>query len=177
LNAATGELVWKWNNGSGNRMYSPAACYPVATGGKIFIVAPDRYMTVFDAETGKVIWRKRDPKNKVRESMGLSVDSSLVYAKTMEGELIGISTSQPDMQITWESHPGLNYEIAPTAIVEYRDIIYVPSNSGVVVAVNCDGSIMWKHKISNALITNVTPVSKNKVIVTTMDGKIDCLKF
>jgi len=177
LDAETGELVWKWNNGSGNRMYSPAACYPVATNGKIFIVAPDRYMTVFNAENGNVIWRKSDPKERVRESMGLSADSSLVYAKTMEGELIGISTSQPDMQITWEAHPGLNYEIAPTAIVEYKDVIYVPSNSGMIVAVNRDGSILWKHKISNALITNVTPVSKDKVIVTTMDGKIDCLKF
>jgi outer membrane protein assembly factor BamB/predicted MPP superfamily phosphohydrolase len=56
LNAETGALAWKWNNGSANRMFSPAACYPVASDGKIFIVAPDGYMTVFDAETGKVIW-------------------------------------------------------------------------------------------------------------------------
>ena len=177
LNAESGAVVWKWNNGSANRMFSPAACYPVATDGKIFIVAPDRYMTVLDAENGNVRWRKNDPKNRVRESIGLSVDSSLVYAKTMEGELIGISTSLPDLQITWKSNTGLNYEIAPTAIVEYQNIIYVPSNSGLVIAVNRDGSILWKHKISNSLITNITPVSKNKVIATTMDGKVSCLKF
>lgn len=177
LNAESGKLVWKWNNGSSNRMYSPAACYPVATAGKIFIVAPDRYMTVLDAENGKVIWRKSDPKERVRESMGLSADSSLVYAKTMEGKLIGVSTSLPDMQITWEAYPGLNYEIAPTAIVEYENIIYVPSNSGVVVAVNRDGSILWKHKISNCLITCIVPVAENKVIATTMDGKVTCLQF
>jgi outer membrane protein assembly factor BamB len=177
LNAKTGALVWKWNNGSSNRMFSPAACYPVATGGKIFIVAPDRYMTVLDAETGNEVWRKNDSKKHVRESMGLSADSSLVYAKTMEGELIGVSTSLPDMQIIWNAYPGLNYEIAPTAIVEHENIIYVPSNSGMVVAVNRDGSILWKHKISNALVTNITPVSKNKVIATTMDGKVTCLEF
>src|SRR5690606_8931478 len=45
LDASTGKLIWKWNNGSSNRMFSPAACYPVATDGRIFIVAPDRYMT------------------------------------------------------------------------------------------------------------------------------------
>src|SRR5690242_8952429 len=177
LDAASGKLVWKWNNGSPNKMYSPAACFPVATKGKVFIVAPDRYMTVFDANTGKVIWRKRDPKYRVRESMGLSKDSSLVYAKTMEGELIGVSTSLPDMQITWKVDPGLNYEIAPTAIVQHKDIIYVPSNSGIVVAVKRDGSILWKHKISNCLITNIKPVSDHKVIATTMDGKVTCLKF
>jgi len=177
LNAKTGDLVWKWNNGSGNRMYSPAACYPVATDGKIFIVAPDRYMTVFNAENGNVVWRKSDPKERVRESMGLSADSSLVYAKTMEGKLIGVSTSLPDMQITWHSDVGLNYEIAPTAIVEYKNIIYVPSNSGLIVAVNRDGSVLWKHKISNCLITCIVPVSQNKVIATTMDGKVTCLQF
>jgi outer membrane protein assembly factor BamB/predicted MPP superfamily phosphohydrolase len=178
LNAETGKLAWKWNNGSANRMFSPAACYPVATGGKIFIVAPDRYMTVFNAQTGDVIWRKKDENNRVRESMGLSKDSALVYAKTMQGELIGISTSQPDMKIIWKSNTQLNYEIAPTAIVEFQNIIYVPSNSGVVTAVNRnDGSILWKHKISNALITNITPVAKNKIIVTTMDGKVTCLEY
>jgi outer membrane protein assembly factor BamB/predicted MPP superfamily phosphohydrolase len=177
LNAETGALVWKWNNGSSNRMYSPAACYPVATDGKIFIVAPDRYMTVLDAENGNVIWRKRNPDERVRESMGLSADSSLVYAKTMEGKLIGVSTSLPDMQITWHSDIGLNYEIAPTAIVEYKNIIYVPSNSGMVIAVNRDGTVLWKHKISNCLITCIVPVSKNKVIATTMDGKVAVLKF
>jgi outer membrane protein assembly factor BamB/predicted MPP superfamily phosphohydrolase len=178
LNAETGALVWKWNNGSSNRMFSPAACYPVATDGKIFIVAPDRYITVFDAETGNVIWRKNDPDHKVRESMGLSDDSTLVYAKTMQGELIGVSTSEPDMKITWQSNTQLNYEIAPTAIIEFQDIVYVPSNSGIVIAVNrSDGSILWKHKISNALVTNITPVSKNKIIVTTMDGKVTCLEY
>jgi outer membrane protein assembly factor BamB/predicted MPP superfamily phosphohydrolase len=178
LNADTGELVWKWNNGSSNRMFSPAACYPVATNGKVFIVAPDRYMTVFDAETGEVAWRKNDPKDRVRESMGLSADSSLVYAKTMEGDVIGVSTSEPDMKIIWKSNTGLNYEIAPTAVVEFENIVYVPSNSGVVVAVDRrGGNVLWKHKISNSLITNITPVSKNKVIATTMDGKVVCLGF
>ena len=55
LDLLTGTLIWKWNNGSGNRMYSPAACFPVATHNRIFIVAPDRYMTALDAGTRSVI--------------------------------------------------------------------------------------------------------------------------
>ena len=177
LDASTGALVWKWNNGSANRMYSPAACYPVATINRIFIVAPDRYMTVFDSETGNVIWRKNDNDNRVRESMALSADSELVYAKTMQGEVIGVSTLADSMQTVWKANTNLNYEIAPTAMVESGNIIYVPSNSGLVIAVNRDSSILWEHKISNALITNITPVSKNKIIVTTMDGKVSCLSY
>ena len=49
---------------------------------------------------------------------------------------------------------------------------------GLVVAVNrADGAILWKHKISNALITSITPVAKNKIIVTTMDGKVTLLSY
>ena len=142
------------------------------------MVAPDRFMTVLDAETGKEIWRKNDPQYRVRESMGLSKDSALIYAKTMDGFVIGVSTRANDMDVQWRSETGLNYEIAPTAIVEIDDVVYVPSNSGLVVAVNRkDGSIIWKHKISNTLITNITPISKNKIIVTTMDGKVTCLVY
>lgn len=176
LNAEDGTLVWKWNNGSANRMYSPAACYPVAANNRVFIVAPDRYATCFDAETGNVIWRKQDPLNRVRESMGLSEDSSLVYAKTMEGGLIGFSTKADSMQIDFKSSTDLGYEIAPTAIVADNGLVYVPSDDGTVVAVNKDGSVLWKHKISNALITNITAVSGDRIIVTTMDGKVVCLQ-
>jgi outer membrane protein assembly factor BamB/predicted MPP superfamily phosphohydrolase len=178
LDAATGKPVWKWNNGSANRMFSPAACYPVATAGRLFIVAPDRYMTVFDTETGRVIWRKQDPANRVRESLGMSKDSSLVYAKTMDGDVIGISTRTDTMQITWRAKAGLGYEIAPTAIAEYSGVVYIPSDDGIVTAAaRADGKILWKHKVSNALITHILPVSATEIIVTTMDGKVTCLNF
>ncbi|MEO6915543.1 MAG: PQQ-binding-like beta-propeller repeat protein, partial [Chitinophagaceae bacterium] len=177
LDANTGSLAWKWNNGSSNRMFSPAACYPVAAHGRVFIVAPDRFMTVFDAATGAVIWRKQDPLNRVRESMGLSRDSSLVYAKTMEGDLIGVSTTADSMQIPWRSNTTLNYEIGPTAITTFGDIVYVPSHSGVIVAVDRrDGKVLWKHKISNALISNVKPIGGGRVVVVSMDGKIVMLQ-
>ena len=81
------------------------------------------------------------------------------------------------MEVIWRSDTELNYEIAPTAIVEHEGIVYVPSNSGVVAAVNRDnGSVLWKHKISNALVTGITPLGKNRIVVTTMDGKVTCLE-
>ena len=178
LNANSGKLVWRWNNGSANRMFSPAACYPVATKNKIFIVAPDRYMTALDAENGNVIWRKQDTVNRVRESMGLSSDSSLVYAKTMDGFVIGVSTTASEMQIAWRSATGLGYELAPTAIVENQSLVFIPSDKGIVTAVNrINGEVLWKHKISNSLVTNILPVSNREVVVTTMDGKISLLRF
>ena len=178
LDISNGNLVWKWNNGSNNRMYSPAACFPVATNNRVFIVAPDRYMTAFDANNGTVMWRKQMPDLRVRESMGLSLDSSVVFVKTMEGNVYGISTSADSMQPVWKSEVALGYEICPTAIVERNNIVFVPTQSGVTVALErVTGKVLWKHKTSNGLITNLLPVGNNQIVVTTMDGKISLLKF
>ena len=178
LDITNGNMVWKWNNGSSNRMFSPAACFPVATNNRIFIVAPDRYMTALDATTGNVIWRKQNPNLRVRESMGLSTDSTVVFVKTMEGNVYGISTTANEMQPIWESDVSLGYEICPTAIVEKNNIVFVPTQSGVAVALDRkSGKVLWKHKISNGLVTNLLPINNNQLLVTTMDGKISLLEY
>lgn len=176
LDVATGKLVWKWNNGSGNRMLSPAACYPVAANGRVFIVAPDQYMTSFDALTGKIIWREKMKGKRVRESMGLSADSTLVYVKTMDGQLLGISPKADTMQIAWQSSLQLPYELSPSAIVESKGNVYVPTHSGIIFTVDRKGGdIKWKYKISNCLVNSALPVGDN-VYVSTMDGKVCCLR-
>ena len=178
LDLSSGNLMWKWNNESGNRMFSPAACFPAATKNKVFIVAPDRFMTAFDAITGKVIWRKQVPDLRVRESMGLSADSAVIFVKTMEGNVYGISTSADSMQAVWKSEVSLGYEICPTAIVEKNNIVFVPTQSGATVALDrVSGKVLWKHKNSNGLITNLLPISEDQILITTMDGKISLLKF
>jgi outer membrane protein assembly factor BamB len=178
LDLNNGNLIWKWNNGSGNRMFSPAACFPVAAFNRIFIVAPDRFMTAFEANTGNIIWRKQMPDIRVRESMGLSADSTLVFVKSMEGNVYGISTTADDMTPAWKAKAMLGYEICPTAIVENNKIVFIPTQSGVTVALDRDsGKVLWKHKISNGLVTNLLPVSKKQLLVTTMDGRISLLEF
>jgi outer membrane protein assembly factor BamB/predicted MPP superfamily phosphohydrolase len=178
LDINNGKLLWKWNNGSNNRMYSPAACFPVAANDRVFIVAPDRYMTSFDANAGNVVWRRQMSNLRVRESMGLSSDSSLVFVKTMEGNVFGISTVADTMHPAWKSEVSLGYEICPTAIVEKNNIVFVPTQSGVTVTLDrSTGKVLWKHKTSNGLITNLLPIGNNQILVTTMDGKISLLSF
>ena len=159
-------------------MFSPAACYPVGANGRIFIVAPDRYMTSLNAKTGEVIWREQMKGVRVRESMGLSKDSSLVYVKTMDGQLYGVSAVVDSMHIDWKSDLQLPYELSPSAIVESANSIYVPSHSGLASAVDrITGNVIWKYKISNSLLNAVLPIDKNNVIVSSMDGTISCLRY
>jgi outer membrane protein assembly factor BamB len=177
LDKTNGRLVWKWNNGSTNRMYSPAACWPVAAGGRLFIVAPDQVMTAFDAATGSVVWRSRAPKLRVRESMGLSADSLLVYVKTMDGAVIGVSTRADSLQIGWRSPVELGYELAPTVLIEYAGVVLVPTHSGTVWALGRkNGELLWKYKASNCMVNGVLPIGGGEFVISTMDGKLTCVK-
>lgn len=177
LDINTGKLVWEWNNGHVNRMFSAAACYPVVANNSVFIVAPDRFMTALDLKTGKVIWREKKDDIRVRESMGLSTNKKMVYAKTMDGELIGVSVVADSMDIIWKSSLRLPYELTPSAIYSDRGVVFVPSSSGLLSAVDASsGVVLWQYKISNGMI-NPPLVLKNKVIASTMDGKIVALTY
>lgn len=176
LDKLSGRLVWKWNNAHPNRMFSPAACWPVAAGGRLFIVAPDNVMTAFDSFSGAVLWRSRAPKLRVRESMGLSADSSLVYVKTMDGVVIGVSTTAAALQIDWRSPVELGYELAPTALLEHDRAVLVPTHSGTVWALaRKDGQLLWKYKASNCMVNGVLPVGDKGFVISTMDGKLTAI--
>lgn len=178
LDPATGQCLWHWSQGYSNRMYSPAVCQPVATGGRIFLVAPDRAMTCLDASSGQVIWRAKRAGIRVRESMGLSGDSSLVYVKTMEGDVYGISTMADSMKLAWHSPVRLGYEICPSPITESGGIVYVPTQSGKVVALSRQtGEVLWQHKISNCLVNSILPRPHQRIIVSTMDGTLTELRI
>ncbi|GAA0564929.1 outer membrane protein assembly factor BamB family protein [Chitinophaga japonensis] len=178
LDAATGRRIWTWNNGASNRMFSPAACWPVATGNTLYIVAPDRYMTALDALTGRELWRNRDTANWVRESMGLSEDSARVYAKTMQGAVIACNTHADVQEMAWKSPVELGYEICPSPINEHNGTVYVPTQSGVVYALSAkDGALQWRHKFSNCLVNTVQPVNAHTLIASSADGKLVCMEI
>ncbi len=176
LNKSDGKLLWKREKYS-NRMLSPAAVWPVASNGKIFLVAPDRHMTALDENTGREIWDSG--KYSCRESIGISTDGKIVYIKNMsEGNIDAFYSTTEDQKLVWECKADLGYEIAPSPIVESGEFVFIPTTSGIVVAVDRKTHlVVWKHKISNALINSVLPIGKHKIIVSAMDGRVECLSF
>ncbi len=178
LNQQTGKLVWSWSNGQSNRMLSAAACYPVVLHDKLYVVAPDRYMTCLNAKTGAVVWRNKMDNVRVRESMGTSRDGRYVYVKTMDGNLLGVSTGAEEMSIEWKSTLQLPYELNPTAIETVGSQVLVPSHSGLLSGVDAaSGQLLWQYKLSNAMINPMYILKGKHVVVSSMDGNIVKLKL
>lgn len=134
LDRASGHLKWQWNNGKKNNMLGPGNVVPVVTSERVYIVAPDRYMTALDRRTGRQLWR--DHSHKYRESLGRSADGTRVYAKTMDGELVAVDATVPDFKELWTLDLGLGYEHAPCIVAEQNGRVYAGSRRGIVTVVD-----------------------------------------
>ena len=178
LSRRDGSLVWKWNNG-GSRMLSAAANFPVIGSGRIFITTPERATRALDKETGREIWMSKETNG--RESQGISADGRTLYVKTMlTNELIGVDTAADTCRIVWRCKlpNDQDMDLAPGPIESSDDAILVPSSIGKVYAVSPDGSrVIWAKKLSNTVINHIVPIGRDKVIASTMDGKIVCIEY
>jgi outer membrane protein assembly factor BamB/predicted phosphodiesterase len=171
LDRATGTLRWKWSNEKSTRNLSPAACTPVAAAGKVFIVAPDRFMTALDIGTGHAVWRTNA--HEVRETIGLSADTMTVYVRTMNDSLIALSTTASEPRVLWSLDCKYGYDFAPSMPLEKDGSVFFGTKNGLVYCVNAQThAVTWIHKVGNTVINTVKPLSSTDVIVTSMDGSV-----
>jgi outer membrane protein assembly factor BamB len=172
LNAKTGRLEWSWNNGIKQNLFSPGNCVPAVTKDKVFIVAPDRFMTAFDRRSGKVLWHEHNS-NTVRESQGLSEDGKLVYAKTMDGTVIAVGTDSAKYDLKWVVDAGLGYEHAPCIILEKDGVVYVGSRQGLMVAIDpATKKVLFTYRLGTSEFNGWAVDEKGDVYTSLIEGKI-----
>ena len=135
LDRKTGRLRWQWDNGRPGNLYSPGNVVPVVTADKVVIVAPDRVTTAIDRRTGRQIWREKND-NKVRESLGVGSGGRVAYAKTMDGELVAMTTEGDTYRMLWKADAGFGYEHAPCIVLEHRGYVLLGSRRGMLAVFN-----------------------------------------
>lgn len=176
LDKADGKELWKWTGGLTRMHFSPAAVWPVASDGKVFITDPQRAMTAIDLKTGNTVWRTFQ--SMVRETIGLSEDGERIYSKTMNDSIVCYSAKGDQPHELWASNVGFGYEHAPSMQVEKEGIVFGSTKEGLIFALEAKtGKILWKHKIGNSLISTVVPLGNNRVLFTATGGETGLLKF
>lgn len=150
----TGRLNWVWNNGSPANLLGPGNVVPVVTADRVYIVAPDRYMTAIDRRTGATLWR--DNSVRYRESMGGSADDSRVYAKTMDGALVAVDATSDTFKMLWSVDLGLGYDHAPCVVLEHDGVVYAGSRRGIVCAVDAlSHTLLWSCRIGSSEVNGL----------------------
>ena len=176
LEKATGKEVWKWTGGLTRMHFSPAAVWPVASNGKVFIADPQRAMTAVNLQNGETVWRTF--RSQVRETIGLSEDGERVYSKTMNDSIVCYSTLTDTPEQVWASNVGFGYEHAPSMPLEKDGVVYGSTKEGLLFALEAKtGKIIWKHKIGNSLINTVLPLNGREVLFTATSGEVGIIKW
>lgn len=171
LDTRTGTERWRWNNGNAVRLYSPGNCSPAVIGDKVFIVAPDRYMTAIDRATGKTLWRVKD--RTVRESLGVSADSTTVYARTMDGELIAVDAAADKYTLKWVTDLTFGYEHTPCIVLESDGTVYAASRRGAVAAVDAaSGELLWVRRIGRSAVNGFERDTDGTVYLSMIEGTV-----
>jgi len=171
LDQATGEPVWIWQGERTNPLYSPAACWPVGADGKIFIAAPDRYLTAIDARNGKTLWRNNQWK--FRETVGLSADGKLVFGRSMTDSVVAFESGRSFPSVYWAADFRYGYDIAPSMPVEKDGTLFWGTKNGMIYAADAStGELLWKNKYQNTLILTVAPLDDRRVLFSNIDGDV-----
>ena len=175
LDAETETLRWKWQSDRPATGLSPAACWPVASNGKAFIVAPDRMMTAIDLATGTTVWRTGQWQ--VRETIGISEDGARVYVRTMRDSILAISAIAAQPEAVWVQNVGFGYDINSAAIVEKEGVVFYGTKNGLLIALASEtGDVLWQHKTGVALLNTVTPLDQKTVLASDLDGRVRLIR-
>lgn len=186
LNLSDGSLAWKWSNGHPSDKYSPAAVWPVASGNRIFIVAPDRVMTCLSADNGMVVYRTAE--HKVRESIGLSTDKKTVYSRCMWDTIVAMDARSKEPVTVWKTDAQYGYDHNPSMMIERGGVIIFGTKNGLLHGVAAKpmrwrgkrvpaGTVLWRHKIGNSVINTICPVSSTECYITSTDGTVAHIKI
>jgi outer membrane protein assembly factor BamB/predicted MPP superfamily phosphohydrolase len=176
LSRQSGKVLWTWKGERAGRLYSPAACWPVVAHGKAFIVAPDRMMTAFDVQTGKVLWRTGA--HQVRESIGISSNGDHVYVRLMRDSLVAFDSRSPEPRVAWATDLGFGYDINAAMPVERDGVVYYGTKNGTIFAVrDNDGTLLWQHRISAVPVNTITSLDHGHLLATTFDGDVVLLSW
>ncbi|TCN68553.1 outer membrane protein assembly factor BamB family protein [Acetobacteroides hydrogenigenes] len=171
LDKMSGRLLWSWNNGKKADLLSPGNVEIVANEKAVFLVAPDRFMTALDANSGKQLWRSKE--YMVRESMGVSADGNVIYAKTMDGMLIAVEPNAEKFNLLWKVDTGIGYEHNPCPIVEHKGIVYMGSRKGEIVAVDAiTHKLLWVEKVGYSSVNGFTVDSKGEIWASLIEGSV-----
>jgi len=176
LDKHVGKELWKWTGGLTRMHFSPAAVWPVAANGKVFITDPQRAMTAIDIKTGETIWRTFQ--STVRETIGISEDKERIYSKTMNDSIVCYAAKGNQPVQIWASDVGFGYEHAPSMPVERDGVVFGSTKNGLIFALDAwTGNVLWKHKVGNSLINTVVPLSKTSVLFTATGGEVGMLEL
>jgi outer membrane protein assembly factor BamB len=91
---------------------------------------------------------------------------------------VAYATSREKQSTAWRMNCGFGYEHVPSMMIEKNGQVFFGTKNGVVYSIDpVKQELSWAHKIDNSMVNTVNVMDKNRLIVSTMDGKIVLLEI
>lgn len=200
LERSTGKLQWRWTK-SESMLTTPGACSPVKSGGRVFIVCPDRRTYCVDAKKGTLLFFV----DAGRESMAMSADAGTIFVKSMFGKAVAFPAQIPLSEVNgtlpsdspsadyaapaapmmefnkaiWYVDSSIGYDTGSSALTACGNLVLIPTERGCIYALDSNtGSLRWIHKVGEGLVNRVCAWEADghiHMLASSMDGKMELL--
>ncbi len=164
LDAATGALKWKF------RTYGKILCDPTVFENTIIIGSYDRNFYCLDAGTGQLVWKLTAEKEVVNAG-GFAVLHGHVYMFAFDNIVRKVDARTG--AVIWKKRIGQYGFTCGTVI--HEDMLLVPSEDGILFAMDLDGNVLWKFSTTKPLGTPA--VYNGKIYFTCEDFNFYCISM
>ena len=95
----------------------------------------------------------------------------------MNDTILALPASEKLEEPLWVTDCGFGYDISSSQIVEKDGAIFYATKNGMIYSLDSEsGKILWQHKITNGFVNTITPISKDEIITTDFDGRVNLIK-
>lgn len=171
----SGALKWKADsNGLRHRGAS------VAVRGELLYLISDQSFFILEANTGRVVVRKKLPFGVDATSTPLLTDKEIIFGSAKEG-LVALDSETLEVKWKFATKAALvytsPYSRMPAATIETSPVlvgntVYVGASDGTLYGINStDGALVWKHATGAPIFGSVA-VSGNALVAVDFGGNV-----
>lgn len=174
LDQKSGALLWKTDvKGKSSTFYSVRNNRPVYANGNIIFIHPNKVSSIKTSD-GSYNWTLNPQDLKIWDGFGISKDKKSLYLRNDKGGMTVYDiTGEKPVQRYIASLEEDTKDLCAADIVDDGNTIYFTTSTGIVgAALPKDGSIVWRHKITNSMINSPVVISKSSVVVTGVEGDV-----
>lgn len=174
LDQKSGALVWKTDvKGTRSTFYSARNNRPAYANGNILFVHPNKVSSI-KVSDGTYNWTLNPQELKIWDGFGLSADRKTLYVRHDKGGMVAYDiTGEKPVERYVAGLEETVKDLCAAEIVDDGQTVYFTTATGIVgAALPKDGSIVWKHKLTNSMFNSPVVISKSAVVVTGVEGDV-----
>ncbi len=150
IDANTGSQVWHYAYPSERVDYPGPGSTPVLDGPDLFVVSRAGVVLCFEAESGRVRWRK----NLVAENLARAPNWGFCTSPVIAGEVVllnagrsGLALSKRTGKVVWASQPQAGNQASPVVFDFAGQQLAAISARGILYVVDvASGEVQWTHR-------------------------------